>query len=229
VKRLRLGIAVAVAIAMGGVVGHARAEQEGRATVDRVAVRYYAPETGGPARPRYITERMLAFEARLEAMSEGNPSAAAAQQDRYARAAIDRHIAEDLLEGLMIERGQEPLDLPAMVSRARTALMDRVGGVVAFGQAMGQEGIDDSELLTMLRRQIRAAYYVDRTITPILHPREEELREAFHTSLHPFANARFEDVHDQLERWFIVERLRVAEMAFLQAARTRVKIVLVPR
>jgi hypothetical protein len=198
-------------------------------TVDRVAVRYYAPETGGSPRPRYITERVLAFEARLEAMSEGNSSAAAAYQDRYTRAAMERHIAEDLLEGLMIELGSEPLNLPALVTRARAALVDRVGGPIAFGQAMGQEGIDDSEVTTVLRRQMRAAYYVDRTITPILHPREDELREAYHTSLHPFAGARYENVHDQLERWFIVERLRVAEVAFLQSARARVKIIVVPK
>src|ERR1700735_1356275 len=39
-----------------------------RAVLDRVAVRFYAPETGGTSRPRFITERTLSFEARLVAM-----------------------------------------------------------------------------------------------------------------------------------------------------------------
>ena len=52
-------------------------------TADRVAVRYFTPETGGSARPRFITERMLAFEASLEAMNEAVPEDA--YEERHLR------------------------------------------------------------------------------------------------------------------------------------------------
>ena len=43
--------------------------------LDRVAVRFTAPETGGIAKPQFIFERELAFEARLEALTDGRPRA----------------------------------------------------------------------------------------------------------------------------------------------------------
>ena len=198
------------------------------ATADRVAVRFYAPETGGSSRPRFITERILAFEARLEALAEENALIGSAPyQERHVRTAVERHVAEELLAALMIERGSEPPDLPKLTVQARAAIVDRVGGAQAFGAAMTAESIDESELTVLLRRRMRAAFYVDRAISPLLHPNEEELHELYRTSAHPFRTSKFEDVRAELERWFILDRLRVAESVFLQTARTRVKIITV--
>jgi hypothetical protein len=212
-----------------GLLGSVAQAESGpaRATADRVAVRFYSPETGGSTRPRFITERMLAFEARLEAMTEGSPEDA--YEERYVRAAMECHIAEDMLANLMVERGSEPQDLPKLTDDFRRAITDRVGGAAALLAAAAREGIDETEIVDIMRRKVRAAYYVDRAIVPILHPSDEELREAHRTSNHPYKGMKFEDAEQPLRRWMIVERLRISEVAFLQASRSRVRIVPVAR
>ena len=57
---------------------------------DRVAVRWFSPETGGAARPRFLTERELGLFARIEALVEQIPVEADVYPERYARAAVDR-------------------------------------------------------------------------------------------------------------------------------------------
>lgn len=199
-----------------------------RATVDRIAVRYWAPETGGVQKPRFISERILAFEARVEALGEGSFGASGAYQERHVRAATERHVAEDLLAALTVVHGTEPPELPKQAEKARIALEDRVGGHLALEAARVAEGIDPGELTQLLFRQVRAAFYVDYAIAPILHPTEEELREVFRTNAHPFKGQRLEDVRERFMRWLVLERLRQAESGFLQAARTRTKIVAIP-
>jgi hypothetical protein len=199
-----------------------------RTQVDRVAVRYWAPETGGALKPRFIPERILAFEARLEALGEGSFGTTGAYQERHVRAATERFVAEDLLAALTIVHGTEPQELPKQAEKARVALEDRVGGHGALEAARIAEGIDASELTELLYRQVRAAFYVDYAIAPILHPTEEELREVFRTNAHPFKGQKLEDVRERFMRWLVLERLRQAESGFLQAARTRTKIVTIP-
>ena len=75
----------------------------------------------------------------------------------------------------------------------------------------------------LLHRAALAAWYLDRAVTPLLHPSDEQLRDVFRTSAHPYRGQTFEAVREALSRWFVVERVRVAEAAFLQAARSRVK------
>jgi hypothetical protein len=198
-----------------------------RVLVDRVAVRFYAPETGGSLRPRFITDRTLAFEARLEAMGEDAFGANAGFQERHLRAALDRHIAEELLSSLSIEGGKESLDLPHIADDFRADLEQRVGGAEPLRAAAAAEGIDSSEVDALLRRHARAAVYVDRNLTPLLRPSDEELREVFRTSPHPFRARKYEDAKTDLGRWYLGERLKAAEAAFLQAARTRIKVVVV--
>src|SRR5688500_7932602 len=43
--------------------------------LDRAVVRYTAPETGGNRSPRFIYERVLAFQARLEALADPDRAA----------------------------------------------------------------------------------------------------------------------------------------------------------
>ncbi|MBX3218489.1 MAG: hypothetical protein KF850_41165, partial [Labilithrix sp.] len=93
--------------------------------------------------------------------------------------------------------------------------------------AMKQEGIDDEELLSFLRDEVRATYYVDRAIAPILSVTEDSLREAYRSTLHPFRGAKFDDARGSLRRWLVTERLRAAELEFLQGARARIKVTTV--
>jgi hypothetical protein len=195
--------------------------------VDRVAVRFVAPETGGSAHPRFLTERELGFYARVEAAIEQTPLEANDYPERYVRAATDRLIARALLASLVIQRGVEPPDLPRLAIEARAELEARLGGPHALAEMMKQEGIEEEELASFLRDEVRAAYYVDRAVTPILSVTEDSLREAYRSMLHPFRGSKFDDVRQKLRRWLVTERLRAAEIEFLQAVRARVKITTV--
>jgi hypothetical protein len=188
----------------------------------RTLVRYYAPETGGPQRPRFITERTLAFFARMEAQAERNPNV---YEERYVRAAMERYVAEDMLSELVVRRGTEPQDLPRLVQDARSDLCDRLGGCGQLQDALAREGITEAELANHLRRKVRAAAYVDRSITPIFHPAEDEVYEAYRTSLHPYRGLAFSECKTQLSRWLTYEKLRLSELEYLQSARARVRIV----
>jgi hypothetical protein len=192
-----------------------------------VAVRFFAPETGGAARPRFVTERELALFARIEALVEQVPVEADVYPERYVRAAIDRLVARAMLASLLVQRGSEPPDLPRLALDARAELADRIGGPAVLDDALQREGIDESELLAYLRDQVRATWYVDKAITPVIAVNEDALREAYRSTLHPFRNQKFEDVRPRLRRWLVTERMRAAELEFLQSARTRIKIATV--
>ncbi len=193
--------------------------------VDRAAVRYVSPETGGNARPRFLSEREIAFFARVEAAMEQADVGERDYQERFVRSAVDRLIARAMLSSLMLQRGTEPPDLPRLAAETRTELADRVGGAASLATLMRSEGITEAELGTFLYAEVRAAYYVDRALVPILAVTEDQLREAHRSALHPYRNLRFEDVRQPLRRWIVSERLRAAELEFLQGARARIKIV----
>lgn len=226
--RSRLGMVAALVVAVVLGVPEGRALAKGT-PVDRVVVRYFTPETGGAAKPRFITERQLSFFARLESRAEGVDVPKGDYPSRFVRAALDRIVAEDMLADLQIRRGVEPEGLPHLADEARAELELRVGGASRLAAIMEEESFDDAELRAALMRRVRAAYYVDRAIQPILRPNEEELRGAFRTSLHPLRSFRFEDVREEMVRWLVQERLRLVSADFLQAARARVTIAFVPK
>jgi hypothetical protein len=209
----------------------APAHAQGPVVADRVAVRYVTPETGGSARPRFLTERELAFFARIESLLEQTPIEGHDYPDRYVRSAVDRLVARSMLSSLMIQRGVEPPDLPRLTVEARAELEARLGGETVgpkvLAEAMKKEGIEDEELLSFLRDEVRATYYVDRAITPILAVTEDALREAYRSTIHPFRASKFDDARVKLRRWLVTERLRAAELEFLQGARARIKITTV--
>lgn len=192
--------------------------------VDRLAVRYVTPETGGNARPRFLSERELAFFARVEATIEGAPIEGEEYPDRYVRAATDRLVARAMLASLLVQRGSEPPDLPRLAAEARSELAARFGSPAALDAALKQEGIEDAELMAFLRDQVRAAHYVDRVITPIIAVTEDSLREAYRSVPHPFRKEKFDEARTKLKQWLVVERMRVAELEFLQGARSRIRI-----
>ncbi len=204
--------------------------------VDRTAVRFYAPETGGAGRPRFIFQRILAFEARLAEMAEAPEGIGDSYGERDIREAIEHHVAEEMLASLGERRIAESPpelrpsagDLAAVERDVGGAFVERIGGRARIDGAAQAEQIGPSEVDAILRRGALAAFYVDRAVTPILHPSEEQLRNVFRASAHPYGGQAFEQGRAALERWFVIERVRVAESAFLQAARSRVRIVMIP-
>jgi len=226
-RRVRAtGVVAALAVVL--VAGTAAAQP--RVVVDRVAVRFISPETGGAAHPRFFTEREIAVFTRVEALIEQVPVEADVYPERYVRSAADRLVARAMLASLLVQRGSEPPDLPRLALDARAELADRIGGAAVLDDALQREGIEDAELMAYLRDQVRATWYVDKAITPIISVTEDSLREAFRSSLHPFRTQKFDDARVRLRRWLVVERMRSAELEFLQGARARIKVatVLVP-
>jgi hypothetical protein len=202
--------------------------------VDRTVVRYYAPETGDTAHPRFVFERMLAFEARLEVLSQGESGDRVGE--REVRGALDHHIAEEML-ALLADKlvADSPADkrpsiaeLDAVRQEVVTATLEQLGGRPNIDRAARAEGIDAVEVDAMLERSAMAAWYLDRAVAPILHPTEDQLRDVYRTAEHPYRGRTFEVVRPQLERWFVLQRFRVAEGGFLQAARSRLRVVVTP-
>lgn len=208
-----------------------RAQTPGSPVVaDRVAVRFVAPETGGAARPRFLTERQLGFFTRVEALGDGVPMDVDAYPERSLRTATDRLVARAMLAALLVQSGVEPTDLPRLTTEARAELADRLGGNAVLDDALQREGLDESELAAFLRDQVRALWYVDRTVQPILSVTEDSLREAFRSTVHPYRTMKYEDARPRFRRWLAATRLRAAELEFLQSARARITIasVVVP-
>jgi hypothetical protein len=208
---------------IGGVAASARAETDPGALVDRAFVRYVSPETGGGARPRFLMEHEAAFFARVEALIEEG-AINGDFMDRFGRVAVDRIIAEDMLASLQVERGVEPPELPKLTREARETLEARVGGANALLRSMKAEGITDLELEGLLRRRARATYYVDRAISPITKPPEDELYNAFRTLAHPYRTMKYEEGRQRFARWYAYERLRTLEIDFVQSARSRLAV-----
>jgi hypothetical protein len=200
-------------------------------TVDRVSVRFFSPETGGAEHPLFVLERRLAFEARLEALSDGRTSF----DDRDVANAMDRDIGEQILVGLAqklidespADKRPDPRDIDKAVQDVGAGLVARFGGRAAVDTAAAAEQMDPTEVDAILRRAGLAAWYVDRSITSLLHPDEEQLREVYRTGGHPYRGQPFESVRQQLEQWYVVERARAAESAYVQSARSHAHIVIV--
>lgn len=189
--------------------------------VDRVAVRYTTPETGGATRVRVLTERELVFLGHIEAVLEGieDPSS-----ERTIRAAAERAMADDMLSSLLVRRGAEPMELERIGKELREELCLRLSGCAELGKWLRAAGLTETELREMLLVKGRALFYIHRFVSPVMRPSEEELREAFRTTPSPYRDARFEDVRAAFARYLVFERLRLAEVEFFQAARNRVRV-----
>jgi hypothetical protein len=225
----------AVALAAGTIAASPRADAAPQPTMDRVVARFYSPETGGPGHPRFVVERVLAFEARLEVLA-GSGSGTDAYDERDVRAALEHDVAEQMLAGLAdkliadspAEKRPALDEVPHVEEQLSQALYARLGGRPRVTDAAQAEQIDPVEVGALLHRAALAAWYLDRAITPLLHPTDDQLHDVYRASAHPFRGQSFEAVRDALAGWFVVERVRVAESAFLQAARSRVHVVVTP-
>jgi hypothetical protein len=193
--------------------------------LDRVVVRWQAPETGGPTKPQFIFERELAFEARIESLADPDPEPGP-YHERHIRAALDRHIAETLLASLPILPAPDPRVIAARMEAARGILEQRVHGRPKLFEAAAAEGVDDEEIEALLRRQARASLYLDKMIAPMLEPSEPELLDLWRTGATPFKDQPWSQIKPALVRWYVGQRLAQATEAYFQNARSRVVISL---
>ncbi len=196
--------------------------------VDRVVARFTAPETGGVARPRFIFERELAFEARLEALADASFAGGnlGPYLERHVRSALERHMAETLLESLEITPEPTPTELQLRMRSVRLALMEQVGGEGALAELLLSEGLDPSELTPLLARRARATLYLDRMVATMLTPSDTELRIVHRTTRTPFSSQPYEAVAPLLARWYVGQRLNSAVRAFYEGARSRITVSL---
>ncbi|HEY3665881.1 MAG TPA: hypothetical protein VGL19_07780, partial [Polyangiaceae bacterium] len=185
-----------------------------------------APETGGARHPRFVFERQLAFEARLEALSDPDRGALgdAPYRDRHVTAALDRHIAETILGTLHIEPEPTSAELEHQAQLAHRMLSDRAGGEDALDAARRAEGISERELGRLLQQKARASLYLDRMVTPMLEPSEAELRSIHKSTSTPFADAPFDSIRPALLRWYVSRRLNAALSSFFENARSRIDV-----
>lgn len=196
--------------------------------IDRVVVRWNAPETGGVQKPQFIFARELSFEARLEGLADPDPDRAA-YRDRHVRAALDRHIAETLLASMPTLPEPKPAEIAARAENARAMLEQRVGGRDRLVEAAAVEGISSDELDAMLRRQAKASLYLDRMVAPMLEPSELEMLALHRSGSTPFSSMPFEGVKEGVKRWYVGVRLSQALETYYQNARSRVAIVSVKK
>lgn len=206
-----------------------QAISSGPQAIDRVVVRFVAPETGGTESPRYILERELAFEARLEALADDGfvPTADVPYIDVHVRAALERHIAETILETLEVTPQPTQADIQRRVNGAQAALAQRVGSLERLEAAARAEGLAPTEVFRILQRQARASLYLDRMVAPMLRPSEAELRGLHQSGRTPFTRQQFEDIAVPLRRWYVSRRLSAALLDYYEGARSRLRITVI--
>jgi hypothetical protein len=195
--------------------------------LDRVVVRWHAPETGGVRHPQFIFERELSFQARIEALADPDAEPGL-YRDRHVRAAIERHITETLLASLPISPAPTSAEVAQRAEAARISLEQRARGRARLLAAAAAEGISSDELDALLRRQARASLYLDRMVAPMLEPSDFELKAELRSGATPFKGQRYEDVAPALKRWYVGQRLARALAAYYQSARARVVLSIVP-
>lgn len=216
-----------VALTFVGSVAHAETPGPRTILLDRVAVRWHAPETGGVEKPQFIFERQLAFEARIAALADPDVDAAPFT-DRHIRAALDRHIAETLLSNLPVLPAPTADEVANRAESARAVLEQRVRGRDKLIAAAKAEGIGSDEIDAMLRRQARASLYLDRMVAPMLEPSEPELRALLATpGATPYSGQPYDRVALVLGRWVVAQRLGEAIATYYQTARSRVVVTLI--
>lgn len=195
-------------------------------TVDRVVVRFTAPELGGVNAPSFIFERELAFEARLEALSD--PRFAATDTEPYlpvhVRAALERHVAEAILESLRMTPPPTQEEIEARAAAAEASLAVDVRGGTLLGQAARAEGLEQREVYRMLQRRARASLYLDRMVAPMLSPSEAELQSLHNSGRTPFSRVGYNEVAVDMRRWYVSRALRQAVQAYYDGARSRITL-----
>lgn len=222
---LRLAAAALVALTLGGAwIAEAEAREAAR-SVDRVVVRFTAPEAGGRLLPHFVFERELALEARLLALADpAHPADGGPFRRHHLQAALERHIAETLLASLAMTPEPTAEELGRQSDLARVMQADSMGGEARLLEAARAEGIGTLELRALFRRRARASLYLDRMVAPMLTPSVLELRRVHAEGKTPFSSRPFDEVVDSLSRYYVAQRLHEAALTYFQNARARLRI-----
>ena len=206
--------------------------ESGVETIDRVAVRWYSRDVGGVRKPQFIFARELAFAARIEALTDPIVLPTA-YTDKHVRSAIERHITETVLASLPVEPKPTPKQVATYAEAARGHMLLLIGdgnaatGANKLDEARRAEGITNEELDRLLRRRARASWYLDKTIAPMLKASELDLRDVHRRGETPFTDQPFEDVEEQLRRWYTSTRLATALDRYFRNARTRIEMFVI--
>src|SRR5207244_4033515 len=107
--------------------------------------------------------------------------AALPYRPRHVRAALERHVAETVLESLSVTPEPTKEEVAQRIEQARLSVLERVGGLLPLTLAARAEGIGESEVLRFLRREALASLYLDRMVAPMLDPTDAELRSVHRT------------------------------------------------
>jgi hypothetical protein len=189
-------------------------------------VRWYAPTIGGAAKPRFIMASELAFEARLQALTERLP-ATKPLQNRHVRLALQRHVSESMLAALPVEPAPTVKQVQRYAAAVRARLVAQVGGELVLRKALTKNRLSEDELFGLLTRRARAGWYLDKMVAPMLAPSEVDLRDVHQQGLTPFTNRPFAQVRRQLESWYLSTRLADALDSYYRSVRTRVTVHLI--
>ena len=224
-----MNLSLATALLAAGVLFSAASARAEPIHLDRAAIRFFAREIGGVDAPRFVFARELAFEARLEALSEGQSHADEPPfRSRHVRAALERHVAETVLESLNVTPPPTSDEIAARVEQARLSVLERVGGLVPLTEAARAEGIGDSEVLRLLHREALASLYLDRMVAPMLDPTDAELRSVHRTQRTPFSGKPYDEIATALRRWYVGTRLAASLASFYDGLRTRLTVTVLP-
>lgn len=225
-RRWVLTFATVLGIGVLGDLAHAQSEIAPTIGVDRVFVRFTAPELGGVNAPSFIFERELAFEARLEALSDPRfiPTDAEPYLAVHVRAALERHVAEAILESLRMTPPPTLAEIEARAMAAEASLALEVRGATLIGQAARLEGLEQREVYRLLQRRARASLYLDRMVAPMLSPSEAELQALHNGGRTPFSRAPYNEVAAEMRRWYVSRALRQAVQSYYDGARSRITL-----
>lgn len=224
VFRAKIGFVVFAGVL--AFAGRGVAEERTPPAIDRTVVRWAARSSNSNDRPRFIAARELAFEARIEALSEGR-KLTQPFSDQHVRAAIQRHITEEILAELPVDPPPAPKDIGRYAEDARVVIEQQVGGRAALNLAANAEGVNAEELNALLRRRARASYYLDKMVAPMLQPSDADLREVHRRGDTPFTTSPFAQVEEKVRNWYVSVRLRTALDSYYRGVRSKVSVALI--
>jgi hypothetical protein len=217
-----LGSSSIVLASLSPTLGHAA---EAPVLLDRVAVRFWAPESGNVTRPQFVFEHELSFFARLTALSDPTyRSASGPYRTHHLRAALERWIAETLLASLRMDPDASAQEIRAQTKRASLFAALEAGGQKAVDEAARAEGLTAPDVERLLRLRARASLYLDRMVAPMLRPSLLELERVHETERTPYSDRPFSEVIEPLREWVVAQSLRAAAQNFYQSARPRLRI-----
>ena len=193
--------------------------------LDRVAVRFWAPESGSASRPRFVFEHELAFFARMAALGDPTYRAEAGPyRNHHLRGALERWIAESLLASLRMEPEATEAEIGVQTERAWAYAAMEVGGQKGIDAAAQAEGLTRRDVDRLMRLRARASLYLDRMVAPMLKPTLLELERVHETERTPYSDRPFAEVVEPLRQWVAARSLRAAAQNFYRSARPRLRI-----